>query len=163
MVCIIAISCTDTVSPKHKIHDNSAVYIKYINAKGEDLLNPKHPHAITEQNTNLYYLINGQKKKIYKGNLASPKMFNIGQGFDTTSTYSMQLYANTPDGQHIGITYITFKDYSTDTLKVHYKTTGGIAVDTVWYNEKLRYDKEIYQQNKYPKELIVVTKQLSTE
>jgi hypothetical protein len=44
---------------------NNLIIVQYVNKKGEDLLNPAQSHAITTKNTNLYYLIDGQMKKVY--------------------------------------------------------------------------------------------------
>lgn len=42
--------------------NTKSTLIKYVNQTGEDLLNPKHSHAITKQNIDLYYLNNGKRR-----------------------------------------------------------------------------------------------------
>jgi hypothetical protein len=145
-------------------HMQDDVYVKYVNQKGEDLLNPDHAHAITESNTNLYYLINGKKKKIFKGNLDYPKMFRIGNDFISDyHDYVMVIFANTPRGQNTATTYIAFEDYPTDTLKVQYETGNGVAVTKAWYNGKLRYDVYNNNYDNNAQKVITVTKHFSNK
>jgi len=150
--------CSGVSPPPCCIGMQKDVLIKYVNEKGENLLNPDHLHAITMQNTDVYYLINGKKKKPDVG-LDNPKGFHIIQGFDTTGVYLMQLYANTLLNQNTATTYITFKEYPTDTLKVKYDNSNGVTVYKTWYNGNLRMDQSIFQRNK--SKVIVVTKHLS--
>lgn len=161
VLTVIVAGCS-TVSPNNPgTHMNSGVLIKYVNDKGENLLNPAHPHAITEQNTNLYFLVNGKKKKIYKPHLDTPKMFFIANNLDSTGEYLMAVNANTLPGQNTAITYIVFKDYPTDTLKIQYKSINGVALTKAWINGKLRLDKTKMHTSELSKLVIVVTKHLS--
>lgn len=163
LTAIIMIGCS-TVSSDNSTFLSNDVYIKYVNKKGENLLNPAHSHAITEQNTNLYYLINGKKKRVYRPNLDAPKMFVIGNGFDSSGDYEMKLFANTPPDQMTAITYINFKNFPTDTLKVQYESpNSSIAITKVWYNGELRLDLTKRHKGQVSQRVIVVTKHLSAK
>jgi|SRR5699024_5162449 len=163
IVGFLMASCS---SPNAATGPNVVVYIKYINKKGENLLNPDRTHAITEKNTNLYYLINGKKVKVYEGNLDNPKHFFIK--YDSTDYYKdpsmwgylMRVFPNTPDGQDTATTYIVYKDYPTDTLKVQYKRNNGIDVyvTKVWYNGELRWEAGHHRRR-----VLTITKHRSGE
>jgi hypothetical protein len=141
---------------------DDSVYLKFVNEKEEDLLNSNLPHAITMQNTDIYYLVNGKKKRPDVGS-DNPKGFHIGH-YDTTGDYEMLLYANTPKERNTGITYINFKEYPSDTLKVKYDNSHGIVITKIWYNGKLRRDytkRHVYHG--LSDRVIVVTKHLSAK
>lgn len=127
---------------------------------GNNLLNPHHPNAITEQNTDLYYLIDGQKEKVFNGNLDSPKGFHIDKGDDTALyEYFLHLYANTIRGQNTATTYIQFNNDSMDTVKVSYEYSGNsVHLNKVWYNQELRFDPEKDGQENPLRYIVVIQK-----
>lgn len=105
---------------------------------GSNLLNPKHDHAITEENTTLYYLVEGQKKKVYDESKNFPKGFFIT---DETGSYEMALFPNIVTGKKTASTLVTFENYPTDTLKVEYVQSDKVtALTKVWYNDQLKWD-----------------------
>ncbi|MDZ7680814.1 MAG: hypothetical protein U5J63_03645 [Fodinibius sp.] len=114
--------------------------ILFVDQNGESLTNPNHPNAITEENTEIYFLEDGSKKKIFKGHLDCPKMFCIEQG--PKGKYYFSLHPNTESSNGKRVTYIKFADATWDTVRVQLDSPGSSnkAVTKVWYNQKLRWD-----------------------
>lgn len=138
-----------STSPNSETVVNTSVDIIFIDKNGKELLNPNELNAITEQNTDLYYLINGEKQKIFKGHLECPKMFCINNTKDNNTTvynYIMKVFANTIRGQKTATTYLEFEDGSMDTIKVAYVFFGAgnnsVTLTKIWYNGKLKASGE---------------------
>lgn len=55
----------------------TSIYLEIVNTAGLDLLDPDTDNNINVQNTELYYIINGNKERQFHGNLDYPKMFSI--------------------------------------------------------------------------------------
>ena len=55
------------------------------------MLDPEHPNAITEQNANLYYLVDGEKEKYFEGNLDHSKGFFVSDE-KLSDRYLMRVY-----------------------------------------------------------------------
>lgn len=52
----------------------------------------------------------------------------------------MEIYPYSPSKQDTATTYIAFKEYPTDTLKMKYQIKNGVAVKKIWYNGQLKWD-----------------------
>lgn len=137
----LIVGCS-TGSDGNRATINTDVKIVFVDQQGNNLLNPENQNTITEQNTNLYYLVNGEKQKVFEGTLDCPKQFCIEKS-ESSGTYYMQVFPNIIHGQNETITYIEFSDSSMDTIKVHYEDGRGYTyVTKVWYNHQLRWDND---------------------
>lgn len=132
--------------------DSGTVYevsigISFVDQNGQDLLDPSHSNAITEQNTDLYYMIDDSLVKQFEGHLDHPKMFHIP---DETSphneNYQLVVFSNIIKNQDTAFTYLEFEDGSMDTIKTQYEIADNSTIVTrVWYNGDLKcdiYDKD---------------------
>ncbi|WP_171032834.1 hypothetical protein [Fodinibius saliphilus] len=121
---------------------------------GDNLLNAKTSNTITEPNTNLYYLSNGEKKKIFNANHDYPKQFYIT---NESGKHEMILFPHIENDQDTARTLIKAGNFPLDTLKVEYEHSKNvIAVYRVWYNGELKWDTTKGTDRK-----IVVTKSSS--
>lgn len=157
---VLFVACNST-TPDHTVKSTN-IDFSFVNEDGEDLLNPSHPHAITEQNTDLYYLINGEKEKVFDKNLDYPKHFFIPDE-KLSDKYFMRVFPNIVKGQKTAISYIQFSDTTMDTIKVEYTDEPGLTVVTkVWYNGALRFNiNDKNQENiEYTSRYITITREV---
>ena len=118
-----------------------AINISFVDSQGVDLLNADHPNAITEQNTDLYYLVDGKKVKQSEAHLTHPKKFFISDE-KLSDRYFMRVFTYIDQNQRKSTTYLKFNNGSMDTIKVAYNHFNGssASVTKVWYNGKVRWD-----------------------
>lgn len=103
---------------------------------GVDLLDPGSDGAITEENTNLYYLINGSLEKQFHSNLDFPKHFCI-QKSDFTNTYKINPFLNTAtDVSGVSTTILRYSKYPDDTIKAQIFSGNSVGWGNVWINGK---------------------------
>lgn len=118
-----------------------AFYVSYLDQEGKDLLDPEHPVAITEQNTDLYYLIGNELVKQFEGHLDKPKKFWISTDEVLRDLNFMVVQSNIIEGQDMAISYLEFEDNTIDTVKTNYIQDGSNThLTKVWYNGELRCD-----------------------
>ncbi len=125
----------------------TAIDISFVDQNGQDLLNPVYQNGITEQNTDLYYLVDDSLMKQYERHLDHPKMFFVSdEKSQHNDNYFLRVFANIVEGQNIAFTYLEFENGSMDTVKTQYEIGDNSTVVTkVWYNGLLKcnvYDKE---------------------
>lgn len=96
-LAMLTISC-DTSSAPNGVVIETSINISFVDGKGSDLLNPDHSEAITEQNTDLYYLIDGKKEKYFKDNLDYSKGFFISDE-KLSNWYFMGIFPNVINDQ----------------------------------------------------------------
>ncbi|HKK46562.1 MAG TPA: hypothetical protein VJ964_13640 [Balneolaceae bacterium] len=150
-VALLISGCTTSSNNPNDLNDDVRMNISFVDQNGKDLLNPKQKHAITEQNTDIYYLANGEKKKVFDNNLDHPKHFYIWYAEDL-DTYFMTLFPNRAfkdNESHSSVTYIKFADGTMDTVKVKAKKADIWGVTKVWYNQTLRWDISDQQPRKF--------------
>lgn len=125
----------------------TAFYISFVDERGDDLLNPVHSNAITEENTNLYYLKDGISVMQFHANLDRPKMFYIVTEQKLKDRNYMIVFSNIIKDQDTAITYLEFEDSSKDTIKAQYvQGENYTQLTKIWYNGDLKcnvYDKSI--------------------
>ncbi|MEX0858387.1 MAG: hypothetical protein WD016_09575 [Balneolaceae bacterium] len=146
--------------------------IAYVDQDENDLLDPAHPNAITEGNTDLYYLINGEMVKQYENHLDHPKKFSVVTEEKLFDRYFMHISPNTIEGLDTAITYITYLEFennSLDTIKTQYRrpspSSNSIFVTKIWYNGELRWDVDDkslleHPNNEYVGRYFTVTRNL---
>lgn len=129
MILMILVSCTSSTDGGDAIE--TLTRIVYLDKNGNNLLNPNHEDAITETNTSVYYLKDGEKVK-------RDNKFYIAE---ESGKYTMGVHPNLGSSQETAVTYIEPGDFDMDTIKVAYSESNStIAVTKVWYNSELRWD-----------------------
>lgn len=118
------------------------VALYFSDENGDDLLNPAHAEGWNEENIDIFYLIDGEKERVYHSNLDLPKRFKIVHG--TEDRYYMLLWLSEHVEDEHTVTYVEFPNGETDTLKIHAeeKSNGVVRADKFWYNEELLFEKE---------------------
>lgn len=56
---------------------DASVSLSFVNSKGDDLLNPNTLGSFSEQDIDIFILVNGSKNLLYQGNLDASKFFKI--------------------------------------------------------------------------------------
>lgn len=160
---LVAAAGCNTTSPDAGTALDIRIDLLFQNEKGENLLNPNHPNAITEQNTDLYFQIEGQNQKVFDGNLDCPKMFCIQElEDDAPYKYLMLLTPNIIEGQNMATTYIRFSDATMDTLRVAYEyNTPATYVTKIWYNQELRWSLDENGEDN-PLRFLIITKEFGS-
>jgi hypothetical protein len=128
--------------------------IEYHNLDGDDLLNPNTTNHFSQNEIKVYYLVDGEKKEIFRGNLDNPRMFDISSSTDANSVirYGMALSLNDLSSEEIKTTYLELNENDIDTITHTLRNNGNNKViDKVWYNGKLP-DNEDWKTFKIIKE-----------
>ena len=115
-----------------------SVKIEYFNEEGEDLLNPDNSGHFIEKDIKNFYLVDGEKKEIFRGNLDMPKMFRLLKPYKQRG-YALGLSLNDISNKKIKTTYLQLNESDTDTIThslVQTKNSNQL-LDKVWYNGKL--------------------------
>lgn len=129
LLLMILASCTSSTDGGDAIE--TLTRIVYLDENGNNLLNPNHENAITETNTSVYYLKDGEKVK-------RNNKFYIAE---ESGEYVMGVHPNLGSSQETAITYIEPGDFDVDTIKVAYmESNSTIAVTKVWCNSELKWD-----------------------
>ncbi|MCW9707491.1 hypothetical protein [Fodinibius salsisoli] len=138
LVTAIMVGCS---SPNDaNVYIGANVDFFFVNEQGEDLLDPDHPNAITEKNTDLYYLEDGERKKVFEGHLDSPKKFSITSEKRSGKNW-MRVFTNLIPDQDTTTTYLQFSDFPEDTIRVQYGfTDNSTYIRKIWYNGELKLD-----------------------
>ena len=105
---------------------------------GADRLNPDNQGAFRAEDIDLFYLINGETKRFFRGNLDNPKNFFI----DTTRTpHVITIIPNDAETEPYPVTYIQWNDDDTDTLRcAFHRTENSVVCTKVWYNDELKWE-----------------------
>lgn len=153
---VCALTGCSTTDSDTAVHIDIGIDLVYLDQEGQNLLNPGHADAITEANTNLYFLEDGTKRKVFESNLDCPKMFCIWQR-EVDSVYFMRLFPNVIKGQDTASTYIEFSDGTMDTIKVEYiyDTSSSVHTSKVWYNDELKFNEDVDGKNNPYREITI--------
>ena len=127
--------------------------IEYINEKEEDLLNSKTVNHYNKNDIKVFYLVNGVKKEIFRGNLDYPKMFEVSSSMNSDSIikYGLTLFLNDLSGEEIKTTYLQLSENDTDTIThtlQKTKNNNNKIIDKVWYNSKFSTDMHTFKIQK---------------
>lgn len=105
---------------------------------GNDLLNPSTVGSFNTGNVDLFYLNNGQKERVYNGNMDYPENFFI---FEANGQYYMRLFPSEYVIGNRSTSFIQFNQTDIDTLTCQLLKSESKAVCTqVWYNDQLVWD-----------------------
>ena len=74
-------------------------------ANGINFLNPVNANAFQANQIDIYYLIDGEKQRVYNGNLDYPENFSI-EVDESTDRYFMSLDPNSRGDGNTTVTYI---------------------------------------------------------
>ncbi|WP_136468073.1 hypothetical protein [Flagellimonas onchidii] len=129
------------------------VNLKYFNQEGEDLLNPDTTNHFSENRIKVYYLVNGEKKEIIRGNLDNPRMFSLSEPHSERDYFILSLSLNDLSDEKIKTTYLELNENDTDTITHTLTQSSGNnkVIDKVWYNGRLP-DNEDWKIFKITKE-----------
>jgi len=71
-------SCNSDDSTEQFVYDVTAEF-SLKDDKGNDLLNPDNANAIDESEIKIFYVLNGEPKEVFDGNMDYPRNFFISQ------------------------------------------------------------------------------------
>lgn len=137
-LCMVIAACSASDSV-NTVKDTGIDFF-FVDENGNDLLDPNSDSAITEENTDLYYLEDGEKERVYESHLDSPKMFFVSDE-KRSGNYFMRVFPNIIRGQEKAITYLKFENGVEDTIEAQYVAEDHFTVvGKVWYNGELKWD-----------------------
>lgn len=138
-VIITTISCnkseeTDDIIPYNSSIISASVEFSIVNDQDEDLLNPENPGHINEDDINLYYLIDGEKRQVYDPMMDYPKNFKIYKHQD--QSYRIIIFLNHTETSDKPVTYVEWNQNDIDTIEATYARydNGGILSQDIWLN-----------------------------
>jgi len=148
LVCILVTNCSDNNIESSTVIDTD-IGLEYVNEKGEDLLNPNSENHYNENTLKVFYLVDGEKKEIFRSNLAYPKMFEISASKDSESIirYGLTLFLNDLSDEKIKTTYLQLNENDTDTITHTLQQTDNYnkVIDKMWYNGNLSADGHTFK------------------
>ncbi|WP_076668523.1 hypothetical protein [Pontibacter indicus] len=120
---------------------NTAIELRFTDAIGHNLLDPATPNAFSQEEIELYYLVNGERKLTLDGSLDYPKHFFV---FQAGTQHIMRLFPSLHEENMRTQTYIRLSETDTDTISCAIKRWGkgnqSAAVTKVWYNNELVWE-----------------------
>ncbi|MEM6843057.1 MAG: hypothetical protein AAF632_12585 [Bacteroidota bacterium] len=130
--------------------DTEFVFEVY-NADGINLLDPANATAFQASQIDIYYEVDGEKQRVYNGNLENPKNFSIRVD-ELTDRHTMVLGPNDGTNESTTVTYIQWNKNDTDTVACefaigkHYKVTTRITYNNqeVWSVNGANYPERRY-------------------
>jgi len=115
---------------------DTAIEIHYVDENGNNWLNQQE---LNENNINVYFMKEGQKEKIFRGNLDQPKMFSVRKnalGEDALGLSPSDYIENNKSR-----TLIEFSSADVDTVDCLFNTSNSNMIcEEVWYNGKPIWD-----------------------
>lgn len=119
------------------------VGLEYYNQDGDDLLDPSTMNHFSENEIKVYYLVAGEKKEIFRGNLDNPRMFSLSEPHAERDYFILSLSLNDLSSEEIKTTYLELNENDTDTLTHMLKQSGNNKIiDKVWYNGELSNNED---------------------
>lgn len=121
------------------------------NTNSISLLDPTNPSAFQESQIDIYYLVDGEKQKVYNGNLDLPENFSI-EVDELTDKYVMVLSPNDEADGSTSATYIQWNEENTDTVTCEFARGKEHMITTqIAYNGKEVWsvDGENYPERRY--------------
>jgi len=116
------------------------VKISVKNQKGDNLLDPKNSNSYTEEDITVFYLVDGEKKKVFRPNLENSKGFKI-YNWENTPGYRMMIFPNDLSEDDIRTTYIQWGENDLDTMKTQIeRKENSVWCTKVWWNGELRWE-----------------------
>jgi len=116
---------------------STAIFLKYQNKSGEDLLDPRTPNALKEDDVELYVVKDGMRVLLLDNRKASPKNFHIYGS--STEKYYMQLGFDISKGSLVKkkvTMFISYKDGSEDKFVGEFNVdNGNTLLQNVWIND----------------------------
>lgn len=142
LTMFMIISCSSNDNPTNKgVYIDTGINLIIKNNLGEDLLLPSTPNTLNTDEIELYYLLDGQKEKVFIGNLTYPKNYFI---YNYINSKAITIFPDYQSKDEFPVTYVKWNSTDTDTIKCHFnrgnKNDGKyISCDKVWFNNKLVY------------------------
>lgn len=140
LVCcysIVLFGCKKSTDKPDNFNVETFVSITYSDGMKTDLLDPSNANAIKEEDIEVYYLENGQKRHIYDPELDLPKNLKIEKDSVGGKFYLDLAVSTSIDEKGISTTYLEIKNRSTDTITAQlHKSKSSIRVTEAWYNGK---------------------------
>lgn len=113
-----------------------------VDEQGNDLLDPESTSPINLQTIKVYYLLNGTKTEINRGNLDAPRMYSVSPPEGNRNKYNITLFLNDEDPANITTTYFEWDKDTTDVFKAEVSRKKNNSIVTkVWLNDILVWDK----------------------
>ena len=112
-----------------------------VDEQGDDLLDPESTSPIDLQSVRVYYLLDGKKTEINRGNLDAPQMYLVLPPEGGRDKYSINLFLNAEDSSSITTTYFEWNEDTTDVFEAEVsRNKNNTVVTKVWLNETLVWD-----------------------
>lgn len=115
---------------------NIDIALSYEDQAGNDLLNPEHANALTEDNLDVYY----RKEERYKDKLNFTESFQIVKEEDKNNFLLLEL-SSAPFKDGRASILIDFPHSSSDTLEIQAKGSNPLYASKVWYKGELVWTK----------------------
>lgn len=141
VVIAVLIGCSSETGPLCCAPPNANIEFSIVDTQGADRLDPDHNSSLSESNLDIYYLKDGEKEKVFDGNLDYPKNFKIyyseGEG-----KFTMMLWpSNHIEEDGNTTTLIEFPDSTVDTVTMEPTNEDANSAVKIWYDDQLVWDR----------------------
>lgn len=138
---ISLMSCSNSSSGTGAPPPHAEMLLSFVDEQGNDRLDPDHSIPLSESNLDIYYLKDGEKEKVFDGNLDYPKNFKIyyseGEG-----KFTMMLWpSNHIEEDGNTTTLIEFPDATVDTVTMEPTNEDANSAVKIWYDDQLVWDR----------------------
>ena len=121
-------------------------------SQGQSLLDPSTPNAYLASQIDIYYLIDGEKKRVYNSMMDMPENFSI-RPHEITNEYLMNLDPNITGRPTTSVTYIQWNEQDTDTITCEFAVSEQSIITTrIIYNRQEVWSVADAPDPKYPYE-----------
>jgi hypothetical protein len=121
-------------------------------AEGQSLLDPATPNAYQASQLDIYYSIDGEKKRVQNNLMREPENFSI-KPHEITNEYIMNLGPNIVNRPTTSVTYIQWNEQDTDTVTCEFAVSEQSIVTTrIIYNGQEVWSVDDTPDPKYPYE-----------
>jgi hypothetical protein len=133
LVLALAFSCNEKEEPLFGTIDSMA-YIKVLDQKGNNLLNPLNEGSYKSKDIKIFYEINGEMKGFFEGHLDMPRNFRIDSP-NSENDYIMALVIDSKK------TIIQWNESEADTIQAEIFDDGrSLIVLKVFHQGELKWD-----------------------
>lgn len=140
VVFLISIACSNSTGGVADPPPHEDIGLSFVDEQGNDRLNPDHSSPFTENNLEIYYLKDGEKERVFNGNLDYPKNFKLYISEGEENSRLQLALSNHVEGDGNTQTLIEFPDGTVDTVTM--KPLNGYAnsAERLWYDGKLVWE-----------------------
>ncbi|MDR7128592.1 hypothetical protein J2X69_000924 [Algoriphagus sp. 4150] len=141
---IIGLSCNGQEEPCGCTNIDTSFSFEVVNKENVDLLDPKNPESIKVSDFDVYFLLNGEKVKVFDPRISHMSSFpriTEPEPLAGVDRYILHVILNSSENEELPTTYLEWKDGTIDILEAEFSyMSNSVIVKKLWLNEDLIWD-----------------------